>query len=91
MAATLLELRNNIRRVFNIAENVIPCLPDGTRIETEDYFQSLTCNERISYFVVYPVNDYYYYNEETDDQHLELDDFIMEYLHKGTSVYDSVK
>ncbi|AQQ80305.1 CIDE-N domain protein [Betabaculovirus altermyunipunctae] len=60
MASTLDELRAAIRQVFNVTDQVIPCLADGTRIETEDYFQSLPNNERISYFVVYHVDDQQY-------------------------------
>ncbi|AJK91693.1 CIDE_N [Spodoptera frugiperda granulovirus] len=53
MAATLTELCYGIKKLFNVTEDVIPCLSDGTRIETEEYFQSLSPNELITYFVVY--------------------------------------
>lgn len=57
MASSLADLRNAIRRTFNILEDVIPCLADGTRIENEEYYQSLAANERITYLVVYVCNN----------------------------------
>lgn len=52
MASTLHELRKKIKKVFDIVEDVIPCLPDGTLIENEEYFQSLPYNERLSFMIV---------------------------------------
>lgn len=77
MAATLTELRYNIKTLFNIAEDVIPCLSDGTRIETEEYFQSLSPNELLSYFVIV-------YDENYDWFCVEA---IIEQLRKDYNLY----
>jgi len=81
MASSLADLRNAIRRAFNILEDVIPCLADGTRIENEEYFQSLAANERITYLVVYIYNNPPHDNNLFDnlsclDNIDQLDEFI---------------
>ncbi|ACH69386.1 hypothetical protein PsunGV_gp036 [Pseudalatia unipuncta granulovirus] len=81
MASSLADLRNAIRVAFNVLEDVIPCLADGTRIENEEYFQSLAANERITYLVVYIYNNPAYDNNLFDnlsclDNIDQLDEFI---------------
>ena len=75
MVSSLADLRNAIRRAFNILEDVIPCLADGTRIENEEYFQSLAANERITYLVLYVYNDNMFDNLSCFDNL----DFLDEY------------